>query len=345
MVSPLVVLAVSPGGRRVVTGDTHGVLRCYDVRGVLRWKRELKDVDRLATCRDARLTLAYAARQPLRPRAHFLDIQGKVLASPTLPGAIQTGIVSIDGKLAAIATQHQILFFSRNGDQFRSRALEVAGQIRQLQFGPADSLYVVTRKPHRIQLVKSTGKVLWTREARTAVDYSISASQDGKLLAAASQRPAGATAIDVLMLSSRNERLWSASSPGRAPRVRISGEGSAVILTYEHKVAYKRESRFEQRLAYLDEEGKRRWTRGGVFQIPLYGSLSNDGAWIVALDTQPRGEGPSFRLFDRNGARWWLYQCPADVLIATASADGSYIATYRADRTLELVYVNTPAGG
>ncbi len=348
-VSRLVSLAVSPGGERVVAADVDGRVRSFDSSGELLWERAAAGVDTVSTSRGGAATLAYAARQPLNRQAHFLDAGGRRTALLELPDAIQAGLVSPDGRYAALACGRKLVFCGRRPDGLRHRVLNLPAEPCQIQFGPADTVYVAYRGEQGVALVKSTGKVLWSRRGRPAASCSISASADGHLLAIASEN-AVQDEVDVTLVNSRNQRQWSVTRPGRAPRVRLSSGGSAVLLAYEHRVEHNDQSRFERRLAYLAGETPgagltEEWTKGGAYTAPLYVSVDGRGEWVVALDTQQRfraSRQPDFRLYGRKGERRWIYTSPAEVLIATASLEGRVIATYRADGQLDVLRVAAP---
>ena len=203
---------------------------------------------------------------------------------------MQTVIVSPDGRHAAIAAGRSIIFCSLGRRGPRHRVIHLAGEPRQIQFGPADTLYAACRDPECVVLVKSTGKVLWRRKGSIATDYSISASADGKWLAVGAEK--SDDTLDVTLVDSQNRSEWTVSRPGRTPRVRLSANGSGVMLAYEHKVEHRDESRFERRLAYLDRTGS--WTKGGAYTAPYYVSVDRDAEWAVALDAQSPSGTPRF---------------------------------------------------
>jgi hypothetical protein len=339
-VRDVVSLTVSPGGARVLAADVEGKVNCYDTGGTLLWSQEVPGADSLAASRDGLLTLAYAARQPLSRRVVFIDERGKPfhVAEPEEP--VQAAIVSPDGRTAAIAAGRKVLLCSRQLSGVHTSTIRLAGEVSQLQFGPGDSVYVACRDPYYVALVKSTGRVLWRRKDAATDDFSISASEDGKLLSVARQRPEDGK-VEVTLLNSRNQRQWVTTRPGRAPLVRLCTGGAATMLTYEHKVEHNRESRFERRLAYLAGPAGE-WTKGGPFTAPLYVSADREGDWVVALDMQGRERTPRFRLYGRNGERRWIYECPAGVLIASASSEGRHIAAYRSDGVVEVMKVSAP---
>jgi hypothetical protein len=125
--------------------------------------------------------------------------------------------------------------------------------------------------------------------------------------------------------------------------VRLTAGGSAVLMTYEHRVEHGEQSRYERRLAYFTNKGEGEWTKGGAFTAPLYVGAAPGGDWIVALEPEERlarGVGlPRFRLFSRSGGRLWIYPCSTPVLIVTASRDGRRIAAYRSDGVVEALQV------
>jgi hypothetical protein len=199
----------------------------------------------------------------------------------------------------------------------------------------------VLNDPDRLQLLKSNGKVLWERRAAGVTDYSIAASELGRYVAVGSQRPNDQ--VHVALIDSHNVTAWTAGFPGREPRVRLNAAGDAIILSYKRKVEHNADSRFERRLTYLVKEAAGVWTKGGPFTAPYYVSVDRNGGWVVVLDTQQQRPGgdqlPRFRLYGRGGEKRWVYTCPSNILIATASAEGRHIATYRSDGILECMRV------
>ncbi|MCC2671682.1 MAG: hypothetical protein K0Q72_4153, partial [Armatimonadetes bacterium] len=250
---------------------------------------------------------------------------------------VETVVMSPDGHLVAVAAGKTVTLCRKVGAAIRSRAIAIEGTPTQVQFGPGDSVYVATRNPDQVALVKSTGKVVWRRTAKPGAEFAIAADELGRLLAVGSQRADGTVAVS--LFNSANRRLWSAPRPGRSPRVRLAADGSAVLLAYEHKVEHLAESRFEQRLAYFGSTNAASWTKGGVFNAPLCVAMDRGGDWVVVLDAQRAVELPRFRLYGERGERRWLYTCDAPVLIAAGSSGGRHIAVYRGDGMLEMLHV------
>jgi dipeptidyl aminopeptidase/acylaminoacyl peptidase len=333
----IVSLSVSPEGSRIVSVDARSTVRCFSEEGLLLWERHVADADAAATSRRGSLTLAFALRQPLAREVTFLDADGHpfYVLKPSEPVAFAE--VSADGRYAAVASGRSVIFCGLTGSGVRPRVIRLKGEPRQVQFGPGDSLYVVTRTPDQVQLVKSTGRVLWTHAERGATGYTLSASQDGRLAAFGCERPDAW--VVVALLDSAHRTRWRVNRRGRAPRVRLAASGAAVLLAYEHLITHTSRARFERRLAYLSTTQQDSWTRGGAYSTPLYVSLDRDGEWVVTLDTPRESASPLFRLLGRGGERRYYRPSPARVLIATASAEGRHIAVYRADGVLELLRV------
>jgi hypothetical protein len=264
-------------------------------------------VDALTTSRRGSLTLAYGVRRPLARRVYCLDADGRLFHVIDADEPVETAIVSPDGQFAAVAAGAHVYFLRSSPKGIRQKSFSLSGEPRHLQFGPADSLYIAYREPERVELVKSTGRVLWRRQGASITDYSI--------------------------ITDRNQRRWWTTRPGRAPLVRLCADGSAVMLSYEHKVEHSSQSRYERRLAYLPG-GQGGWTKGGPFVEPIYVAAEARG------DGRPRP--PRFRLYSREGASRWRYEVPAGIMIATASAHGRHIAAYRTDGIMEVVRVTSP---
>lgn len=333
----VVEVAVSTDGSRTFTADGQGRLSCFDAAGEPLWTVPLPGINRIATSRQGTLTAAYGARRPLYRKVHLLDAAGKVVHVLENDAPIESAIVSPGGHLVAVAAGRTLTLCSRTGTEVRQKRIPLEGTVRQIQFGPGDSVYVAAQEPDYVALVKSTGKVLWKRQSTAGAAFAIAASEDGKLLGIGSQRADGTVAVSVV--DAKNERLWSAPRPGRAPRVRISLDGSAVLLAYEHKVEHGNESRFERRLAYFGTPLQQSWTKGGHFSAPLCVAIHEAGDWVVVLDNQSSHQLPRFRLYGERGERRWLYTSEAPVLIAAGAPAGKHFAVYRADGILEMIQV------
>lgn len=339
----VIAIAVSPEGERTLALDRDGILHCYDSTGAPRWEQQLPDADHVVTSRRADLTLAYAEGQPLARDVTFMDRNGRrfYVLKPSAP--VSFAEVSPGGRYAAVASGKSVIFCSVSEQGVRHRVLRLPGDPRQVQFGPADSLYVACRNPDVVLLLKSSGKALWKYSDRRARNYGISASEDGRLLAVGSERE-GDTVVAALLDSSRRQ-LWRVNAPGRAPRVRLAASGAAMVIAYEHKVFYQDQSRFQRLLLYLPRDLSRarnsRWPKGGAFNTPYFVSVARDGAWVVTLDAQ--AGVPRLRLYGSDGERRYHYTSPARVLIATSSLDGRHIALYGADGALEALQVGGQA--
>lgn len=334
----VVAAVVSAQGERTLVVDAEGRLTCIGATGDTIWERAIPGMDRVATSRDGRFCAVYAARRPFLRDVSLLDDRGRTLSTVENSEPVSTAVISPDGHLAAIAAGHTVTLCSRTANEVRERRVDLQGKITQLQFGPGDSVYVAAQSPDYVALVKSTGKVLWRRNSAAGASFAISASEDGRVLAIGSQRPDDLVSLSLVNMG--NERLWSAPRPGRSPRVRIAADGSAALLAYEHKVAHRLESRFEQRLAYFGASNNESWTKGGAFNAPLCIALDRTGDWVVVLDLQRALDLPRFRLYGERGERRWMYTCAAPVLIASGSSQGRHIAVYRADGVLEMLHVS-----
>jgi hypothetical protein len=251
---------------------------------------------------------------------------------------VQTAVLSGDGELAAVASGKSIALCHPVGDAVRRREISLAVEPRDIQFGPGDSVYVVGQQPESVFLVKSTGRVLWDRAGSTGTNFSIWASEDGGRLAVGSQKTSDT--LEVSLIDAHDNRRWTVGLPGRAPKVRLSADGTAVMLVYEHRLEHQAVRRYERRLAYIAGKLEGAWPKGGPFTAPLAVALASHGEWTVALDTQSQIEPPCFRLYARDGKRLWKYTPPASVMLATSSLDGRSIAAYRVDGVLELIRVN-----
>lgn len=347
-----VALAISPDGSRVVAAALNGVIRCWDQNGALCWERQIPGVDRLEISRNGELTLAYTARQPRRRQVSFLDRTGRRFHVLEAPAPIATAVLSLNGRFAAIAAGRSLMFWGQSRRGVRQRQIVLEGEPQQVQFGPGDSVYAACTALGTLELIKSTGRVLWRRELPNRRLSSISASEDGRVVAMAGEYPPGK--VTITLIDSRNLSRWSVERDGRAPLVRLSADGDAVLLAYEHRVEHlferRFEQRFERRLAYVAPgsspgEVQIPWTKGGAFTAPYYVSVERKGEWVVALDAHPqRTEGGgqlAFRLYDGpSGGRRWIYTSPSAILIAVGSTEGRHIATYRADGVVELLKVS-----
>lgn len=334
----VIALALSPDGERLVASDLQGRVRCYDNHGSVLWERLTPDADGLAVSRGSAVTLAYSERRPLSREVSFLDGNGRRFYTLQPSQAVQTATVSPDGRYAAIAAGRSVVFCSVTAQGVRYRIIRMKGLAQQVLFAPGDTVYVACREPCYVARVKSTGKVLWEQQFDTRTQCTVSASMDGKTLGVATFGVDDT--VQVALVDARNQELWHVSRPGRSPRIHLCAEGTAVLLSYEHKVDHNQESRYERRLAYLTADQNQQWTKGGAYSAPLYVSVDHAGEWVVALDTQQ--SLPRFRLYGRGGERRWIYTSSSDVLIATSSSEGRHIATYRADGAVEMVGVSEP---
>jgi hypothetical protein len=332
-------VTVAPDGSRVFAVTESGGLVCFDERGEVLWERDLPGVDTLAAGRRGTLLLAYAARQPLNRRLHFLDRTGGTLRTLELPEAIETAVVSANGDRAVAACGRTLAFFSRDMAGIHSRLASAEGEPRQLQLAPGDTVYAAFAGGGGVCRVKSNGRVLWRQPQVSGALPSISASQSGQLLAIASD--ANPAMLRIVLVDARRDVKWSIALPGRDGRVRTSARGNAVLLAYEHPSVHSIRTRFERRLAYLSGGEAPVWVAGGAFNAPLDVAIDPEGQWVVALEIEDGYHPPVFRLRDSTSrAPLWGYTCPRPLLLAAPAAEGQSIAIYRDDARLSLLRVN-----
>ena len=336
----VISLAVSPEGDVVLSADLKDTVRCLNgADGMVRWEHVIAGADSVATSRGGRLSLAYAARQPLHREVTFIDRDGRRFYALKPSAPVAFAAVAPSGRYAAVASGRSVIFCHVAQGAVRYRVIRLSGEPRQVQFGPGDSFYVATRNPDEVLLIKGTGRVLWRHTERSGADYSISASEDGRLLAIGCERP-GNTVVAALVDSS-NQTRWRINTAGRAPRIRLSSAGAALTLSYEHLVTHNSLARFERRLTYLTANQDTSWTKGGAFSTPIDVAIAPDGAWVVTLDTRQTPDH-RFYIFPRSGVKRYHYPSPAHILIAVSSLDGRHIAAYREDSMVTMLQVGEP---
>lgn len=330
-------LCVSPDGSRILAAGNDGRLRCFDAHGAELWTFAAPGVDRIVVSNDGTLCVAYPANQYLRRELYFLNAAGKKIGAFKSDEPVRSAIVSANGRFAAVATGHSVVFCGLTSNGLRRRVIQLPGEPVQLQFGPDDTVYVACRAPDSVRMIKSTGRTLWSYEPAGTTNYTLSASEDGSKVAVAGQRSSGF--IELSVLAADGERKWTITRPGRGGRARLAADGDAVLLAYEQKSEHALTRQFERRLAYFSRDIEPSWTKGGAFSAPLLVSVDRQGEWVVALDTQKQVAVPRFRLYGRDGERRWIHSSRAPILIAQASAQGRHIAVYHADQALELLRV------
>src|SRR5207249_3785760 len=120
----------------------------------------------------------------------------------------------------------------------------------------------------------------------------VSATPGGGLVAIAAASPDSQGGIDLQLRQASGLTLWEARVPGRLPRLRLVGNGSAVLLAYEQAASGRTVTRYERRLAYLPvaDRGIPRWATGGAYTgDSLFAAVAPDGSSLVSLDVDRRG--------------------------------------------------------
>lgn len=343
----LVAMALSPGGERILVADANGWTRCFEESGALRWERTLPGTDHLAISRDGTLALACTLRSHRRRTVSLLDARGRRIHVLEAPGAIEAAVVAPDGTTAGIAAGDRVILVLVDDAGVRTRTFAPGGTIRRLQPGPKRSVYAASPDNSLVALVAASAGVVWRRHLPGGRLTSLSSSLDGASVALATDE--GGERVSAVLLSSANELVWTASRPGRNPRLRLSASGNCVLLAYEHQVRHQQECRYERRMAYLTSgntpgRAVELWTKGGAFTAPLHVAVEAGGDWLVALDIPARGRSAAvLRLMDRDGVRKYTYAGAAPLLISLGSAEGRHVACFRGDGRLELVHVGSPA--
>jgi len=335
-------LAVSPEGGRVLIATRNGSVRSYDNRdGLLLWETEEPGAERVVLARKGAVALVYSPRDPFALRARFFGAGGRRLGSVEAPGPIELAALAPDGSAAALVADGRLVLISLADGRVRGRAFALPAAAAHLQMGPGGGAYVAVRDPDAVEFIGADGRRLWRRaDGRLP---SISAAADGRTVAIAVEQ--GQDSVETLLVSAGNQARGLDTRSGRRPLVRVAAGGTAAMLTYEHRLEHQGQVRWRRRLAYLGAGAGGGWPKGGSHSAPLFVAIEREGEWVVALDTQDRGQLPRFRLYGRGGERRWFYPSAAPVLLAASCAEGRAVAVYRADGFLELLRVNLPAPG
>ena len=173
--------------------------------------------------------------------------------------------------------------------------------------------------------------------------YDVQLSADGStLIALSAHGPRTSAASDprlTLWDAATGQRLWERSVPGAEPRVRLSGDGSVVALTYAALSRYSTGDVMEKKLAIFDRSGNGIATeKGGAYLKPSLVAVSASGNRITVLDADR-----SLCTLDRLGrtvARLPLHDSINDggreysIREVRATADGQALLVYRGDGSL-----------
>ncbi len=330
----VVEVAVAVDGSRVIAVDREGWVLCFSRSGQRLWRQSIPNTERVIIARDGLLALAYGVRNPHNCRVTFLDRRGRRFARVDLNEPPRYVAVAPDGGGAAIAAGSSVVLCSRTPEGIRTRVVDVPGAPAQIAVGPNGGYFVALQSPPEVRLIRSDGSTAWKRTTPGARACSVSSSTRGKHVAVAVDGPD--EDVSVTLLTEHNRTLWSATRPGRFPKIRLSPDGSTTILSYEHRLDHEGDRRFERKLSFLPTGGTTTWTKGGAYTSPLGLGVTDGGAWVTALDARADGNPPRLRLFSREGVTRYSLPFLVGVLIATSSADGRCVAAYRQDGVLEL---------
>lgn len=337
----VVWISISPLGRRILVIQRKGEASCLNDKGESLWKKSARGVDRGVVASDGRLTALYARRRPAYRKVRFLDAKGEVVGVVEAAAPVGNVALTANGDYFVIAAGTQAIFGSFDGEKITTRVIEVGSQVRYALPGPDATVYVSANDPPSVRRYRANGEEIWRIRAGKRPP-SIATARDGELVAVGSESDEKGGQVRVLLLTADGQPRWQQTEAGRGPRVRISRDGSSVLLTWERRVQYNNRARFERRLACLNSRGQWMWAKGGAFTAPVCTAIDPRGRWVVGLD-MPRRKKPRLRLFDQAGRRLWRHELAARALITAAAADGRTIIVYQSNDTLTRLRVNAGA--
>jgi hypothetical protein len=340
--SGTLAIGIAPDGSCVAAIDRAGLVRCYSETGTLVWTANARGAERVMLATGGRRLAAYSAGAPLRTTIDVFDSVGKRIAVVDGEAPISAASLSADGNALALAAGNRLLLFRWNHGVERRMEVPAPHRVSQLAFASASSLYVAGQEPAALYRFRASGSLLW--RARTEADRApvLSTTPDGRLVATAAAREGPDPGIRLELRDAGGSLLWGTDWRGRVPRLRVVGNGSAILLSYEQPESHVAAIRYEHRLAYFrtDRPGACIWATGGAYTgDSFFAAAASDGSFAVSLDLDHRAGTTSLRLLGPQGDRRGSYTSSSAIRIAIASEDGTRIALYRADGMIALVAV------
>jgi hypothetical protein len=354
----VVAVAIAPDGTRVAVVDRAGVLRCYNAGGARLWTASAPGADRLALAANGRLAAAYSLRQPLASQVRLFGPAGEPLSPLAIGGPLTALALAADGTRLVAASGARVYSYTSRRGGYQQSQFDAPAPVAQVRFAPGNSLYLVSEGVEGVSRVRANGSLLWQARETGASERFIATDLGGQLVASASAFPAPEETIRLQLRDAGGDLRWETRLPGRMPRPRLVANGGALLLAYEQPLLGRNRVRYERRLAYYAlgmaagaatpgdgspaglPAASAAWTTGGAYTgASLFVAAAADGSRVVSLELDRRAGTTDLRLLNQEGQKIAVYAPGAPVCLATASDDGSRIATCCADDTLRVLEV------
>jgi hypothetical protein len=300
-------------------------------------------IDRLAAAPGGQV-LIWKNFAAMRPEVLVLNaITGsKGARTQRVTGAIWSVAVSPAGDAFFVGTgDHSVTRYPLGGALEPAQGLRVEGFPESLALGPNNMAVCGTWLPSGV-----SGPGGWRyRESDPARCFDVQLSADGSTLAALSFRGPRhhSRATEARLLAwdmASGKRLFEQAIDGKALRLRLSGDGGVIALSYVATAHYATGDTSERRLALFARDGRRiAPERGGSYLAPELVALSASGNRITVLDMDR-----SLCTLDRTGRTVDRLPLPLDpetkqpysIRATRSSDDGQVLLMYRGDGNLVL---------
>jgi outer membrane protein assembly factor BamB len=345
----LAALALSPDGSSVAWVDKQGAVRRVEgATGRTIWRTtQLPGINRVCVGPQGAV-LAYSRMNPALASVRILDpaVGAEKSALIPLDGAVWLAKLSADGQQAVVGTGSSSLYMI----PVRRDAVLNGPSVRLP--GLPESVAVASGEPIALLGTWQEGGVCawgldrsprWRREEKQpSRTYDVQLSADGSTAVAVSSEGPRKEAARLHAWDARTgELLWIEDLRGFGPKVRISGNGKFIAVSYARVTDYSNGSTVERKVALFERSGRRRFEdRGGMYFSPEVVCLSATGDRLTVRDTN----GTLWTL-DRDGHTVARLRLPKSVASATPAAvremvateDGAYLLLYQADGQLSLL--------
>ncbi len=270
--------AISPDAKAAAILDSDGNLRAYDAAGTEKLWVKAQGAQMMAIANEGhRIITAGIERKTWWVK--ILNSHGSILWRQRLDGEVIGMAIAPDGRSAFVSTTGLRMYVFDLSTSPKWRRVHTDKNLESLEYNTImDALIARTSDPSGFGLFDISGAQRWWIAQPSGMFTMEPCAQDGLILTTLAHLTP-TPHFEIALYSAVGRRLLWQKVDGYEPRAAVSANGKLLAMSYRRKLAHKRASVMERRIALWTASGDRLWEEGGLFFKPV----------LIAVAEQPDG--------------------------------------------------------